>query len=182
MTRAIVGSIVAALALAACGTDSPTDPAAGPVPALSVQAGNPVVGSATGSGIIDLEAPGPNALRRFTISAVGRADLTAQGQWNLVVGPNDLSVHGTVTCAAFVGSSAFIGGTWDRSSFPDDFDESITGVFIELIDNGEGPDAEPDQISSVFFTQGGPLTPRDFCEDPAPGPVMPITQGNISVR
>jgi hypothetical protein len=182
MTRAIVGTIVTAVALGACGTDAPTGVAADYAPSLSVQAGNPVAGSATGSGIIDLEAPGPNALRRFTVSAVGRADLTAQGQWNLVVGPNDLSVHGTVTCASFDGSSAYIGGTWDRSSLPDDFDDSITGVFIELIDNGEGLHAEPDQISSVFFTQGGPLTPRDFCEDPAPGPVMSITQGNITVR
>lgn len=181
MRTSIVGTLMTFLAVTGCQSELPTHPVAD-TPALSVQAGNPVVGRATGSGIIDQDPTQKNYLRAFEISAVGRADLTATGQWNLVLGPADLSVHGTVTCAAFDGNSAFIGGTWDRSSFPDDFDESITGVFIELIDNGEEPGAAPDQISSVFFTQGGGFTPRDFCEDPAPGAVMEITQGNISVN
>lgn len=184
MNRMIVGIIATTtLVLGGCqAADLPTELGEATTPSLSVQAQNPVVGSVTGSGIIDLDPSQKNYLRGFTISAVGRADLSAMGQWNLIVGPNDLSVHGTVTCASFDGTSAYVGGTWDRSSLPDDFDASITGVAIELIDNGEGPSSPADLISSVFYIQGGPFTPEDYCADPTPGPVMPITQGNISVN
>ncbi len=41
--------------------------------------------------------------------------------------------------------------TWDRSTYGDDVDALITGVAIELIDNGTNDGGNPDQISSVFY-------------------------------
>jgi hypothetical protein len=63
--------------------------------------------------------------------------------------------------------------------------DDFTGVAIELIDNGHGnaPGGEPDQISAVFFYfPETPSTPQDYCDDPVPGPVFPVDQGNITVR
>jgi hypothetical protein len=183
MNRSSFGAVTAIALLAACGAeDSPTDPASVLQPQMAVQAGNPVVGTVTGSGIVDRDPSRKRYLRSFTISAVGRADLSAEGQWNLIIGPNDFSAHGTITCASFDGTSAYVGGTWERSAFPDDLDATITGVAIELIDNGEGTHGPADLISQVYFYQGGPATPQDWCENPVPGPVMPITQGNVSVH
>lgn len=186
-------TLIAVAALSACDpADSPVAPpladasaqhAGNVAPDASGQAAGKVVGSVTGSGIIDLDPSSKNYLRGFTIAAVGRADGSAKGQWNLVVGPHDVAVHGSVTCASFDGSSAYVGGTWDRSTLGDGFDDQITGVAIELIDNGTNDDGSPDMISSVFYYVGTSTgTPADYCANPVPGSVMPITQGNIAVH
>lgn len=187
--------VVALLALsvlplsAGCRADMADGPA-GPERAASVHSSG-IVASATGSGH---QQRADGSLRKFTISAVAHADGTASGQYDLMVGPLDflkadgisppvLRLHGTVTCLTVVGSSAFIGATVDANTNAALFfgREDFTGAAIELIDNdGTG---QPDEISAVavYFPETG-STPQDYCDDPVPGPVSPIDQGNITVR
>jgi len=75
---------------------------------------------------------------------------------------------------------AFVGGTIDR--FNVDFGTPLFGVAIELVDNGEGGGAAPDEISNVFFFINGPEEIQQYCDDHPLGPVLPIDDGDISVR
>lgn len=152
-----------------------------------------IVATATGSGHV---RGGDGSIRKFTISAVKHRDGTASGQYDLALAPLELlkdfditppllRFHGTVTCMTVIGNSAYIGGVVDRQRNGGLFfgREDFTGVAIELIDNGEGPDAVPDQISSIFvYFPDTPTTPQDYCDDPTPGQVFEIEQGNISIR
>lgn len=173
---ALAGAI---LALAGCGGPTGVDRATGADlgPALSVGEGTVVV---VGSGHIDRDPTSAKDLRRFTISAIGHADGTASGQYELISGTPEVKAHGTVTCVTRSGNRAFIGGTVDRRTFFEEFD--ITGVAIEVVDNGSGPGDPADEVSSVGFFLSNPDGPQDFCDAATPGPTMPITQGNISVR
>lgn len=140
--------------------------------------GNEVV--VTGGGHVDRDPSPAMDLRRFTLSAIGHANGSVSGQYELVVGPAAVKVHGTITCVTRSGNRAFIGGTVDRRNIFEEFD--ITGVAIEVVDNGSGPGAPPDEVSNVGFFVAAPGGAQAFCDDAAPGPTMPITQGNISVR
>lgn len=173
---ALMGAIVT---LAACQGPTGVDRASAPdlAPALSVGGATVVV---TGSGHIDRDPTSAKDLRRFTISAIGHADGTASGQYELISGSPEVKAHGTVTCVVRSGNRAFIGGTVDRRTFFEEFD--ITGVAIEVVDNGSGPDDPPDEVSQVGFYLSTPSGPQDFCDAAVPGPTMPITQGDISVR
>ena len=151
------------------------------------------VSSAVGSGHVRRS---DGSLREFTISAVQHANGSVSGQYNLTIVPvnffKDLDItpplvsfHGTITCMKVVGNSAYLGGVVDKDQHGDLVlgQNNFTGVAIELIDNGTGPDAEPDQISSLaVYFPGSPTTPQDYCDNPSPGTVFPIDQGNITVR
>lgn len=192
-------TFVGVLALVATvGCDSAVAPEPAELGSLLDPDGNAVahvsaLSSATGSGHVRRADGG---IRKFTISAIQHADGSVSGEYDLKAGPIRLlqeagihppqvSFHGTITCMTVVGNSAYLGGVVDRQKNAvialgtDEF----TGVAIELIDNGNGPEAEPDQISSIaFYVPGSPSTPQDYCDAPTPGTVFPIEQGNITVR
>lgn len=185
MRRFLVCTLaLAAGSFAACDS-APTSPQAEAGPTtVRAEARSDAVMSVTGSGHRRLDPEDPGSLRRFTISAIGHADGSASGQYNLVIGPNDIAVHGTVTCVNVVGNRAFVGGTVDRAllPYPPEIVAQITGVAIELVDNGTGPDAPADEISSTAFYLNMPEGPQQWCDDATPGGVGPIEQGNITVR
>lgn len=172
-------AVAGAIAFAACQDTTGVDAGrtAGFDAAFST-GGNAVV--VTGAGHIDRDPSAAMDLRRFTISAIGHADGSASGQYQLVIGPAAVKAHGTITCVTRSGNRAFIGGTVDRRNIFEEFD--ITGVSIEVVDNGSGPGAAPDEVSNVGFFVANPGGPQQFCDDAVPGPTMPITQGDISVR
>lgn len=189
-TLSVLSALVAT-ALVAC--DGAPDIAA---PALQADAGNASVAgleaSATGSGHLHYS---DNSIRAFAISAVKHADGSVSGQYQLTLAPlrffQDLGIappiilaHGTVTCMTVVGNSAYIGGTVDSGENLDlVVGTDLSGVAIELIDNGNGSSADADQISSAaFYGPGSVGSPQTYCDDPAPGTVFPIQQGNITVR
>lgn len=86
------------------------------------------------------------------------------------------AIHGSVTCLAVDGSSAWIGGSIRQSQ-----DESVVPVGVEywfrVQDNGNGPDPL-DRISSIRL---GP--PAVTCNEQRPVAVpWPLERGNITVR
>lgn len=137
-----------------------------------------------------------NSIRAFTISAVRHPDGSVSGEYQLTVAPVRLfqdvgvspptiALHGTVTCMSVVDNSAYIGGTVDSSRNAELVfgTNDLRGAAIELIDNGKGPAAPADEISSVaVYVPGSASTPQDYCDDPVPGTVFSIDQGNITVR
>jgi len=172
-------AMAGAVALTGCHDTTGVDAARRVGPDVAFSAGGNAV-MVTGAGHIDRDPSPAMDLRRFTISAIGHADGSASGQYQLVIGPAAVKAHGTVTCVTRSGNRAFIGGTVDRRNVFEEFD--ITGVSIEVVDNGSGPGAPPDEVSNVGFFVANPGGPQQFCDDATPGPTMPITQGNISVR
>lgn len=152
-----------------------------------------VSAAATGSGHV--KRP-DGSIRKFTINAVKHANGGVSGNYDLELGPLQLlkddgitppllRFHGTITCMTVIGNSAYLGGEVRSHQNGELFfgRDDFTGVAIELIDHGEGPQAAPDEISSLFvYFPETPSTPQDYCDDPTPGPVFPIDQGNISVR
>jgi hypothetical protein len=169
--RHAVLCVLGGAALLAC--DQPAEPA----PAGSLATTSGVNASVSGSGHITRE---DGSKRHFTISANRRADGTTTGQYNLVSGSGAVRLHGDVTCLTVIGHRAFVGGTIDRFNL--DFGTPLFGVAIELVDNGEGAVAGPDEISNVFFFVNGPEEIQAYCDDHPVGPVMPIDDGNISVN
>ncbi len=184
---------LAAVFVAACDAPSSTQPSLGSTldPDGNVVATDGVTASATGSGHVHI--PGDGSIRKFTVSAVKRANGTVSGQYDLESGPSDLlrdfgispaliALHGTITCMTVVGNSAYLGGTVDHFKNADlFFGPEMTGVAIELIDHSA--EGLPDEISSVaVYIPSSMSTPEDYCASPAPGPVFPIDQGNIHVR
>ncbi len=172
--------LAGAVALVGCQDSPGADRVAGVGPTAAFSAGGGNTAVVTGSGHIDLDPSQTKALRRFTLSAIAHADGSVSGQYQLVVGPAQLVAHGKVTCVTKSGNRAFIGGTIDRRNFFEEFD--ITGVAIEVVDNGSGPGDPPDEVSSLGLYVSNPDGPQQFCDDATPGPTMPITQGDLSVR
>lgn len=183
--------LLLALGAMACGeTGDPASPMLETSPARAPAAG---VSSATGSGHVFRP---DGSIRKFTISAVQHTDGSVSGQYDLKLGPLQilkdlgerppvLSFHGTITCMTVDGNRAYLGGVVDAQKNGALFfgRDDFTGVAIELVDNGHGAAAAPDEISSVFvYFPETPSTPQDYCDAPAPGPVFPIDAGSITVR
>lgn len=146
-----------------------------------------VVASVTGSAHQDQAAGEGRTLRAFTISAVKRADGVTSGQYQLTSdwpfgpdGPPVLQAHGTITCIRVDGNRAYVGGTIDDRNFFEGF--PITGIAVELVDNGEGSGTAPDEVSSLGLFVANPDGPQDFCDAATPGPVSAIDRGNLTVR
>jgi len=148
-----------------------------PTPAVSLAQSPGVTASVSGSGHITRE---DGSRRHFTIAGARRADGTTTGEYNLESASGAVRLHGSVTCLTVIDNRAFVGGTIDRFNL--DFGTPLFGVAIELVDNGEGGAAGPDEISNVFFFVNGPEEIQQYCDDHPVGPVMPIDDGNISVR
>lgn len=187
--RRLAGIILCGLAMAACSDggefDTILEPGADVGRPQQATAG--VVASVHGSGHrVLVEGTSDRVVRRFTIAADGMADGTASGRYNLVIGPGALKARGSVTCVNVTGNRAFVGGDVDpgylEAIFPPDIVELITGIALEFVDNGEGPDAAPDEISALAFFLSNPTGPQDWCDAATPGGVSPIDMGDIQVR
>lgn len=160
--------------------------AAADAPVAASESG--IVAAVHGSGHLGPAETGERrSIRAFTISARNLAGGDVKGQYHLTTdspfGPDAhplLKLHGTITCLIVDGDRAYLGGTVDRRNFFEGVD--ITGVAIEVVDNGSGPSAPPDEISNVGLFVANPDGPQDYCDAATPGPVIPVDHGDISVR
>jgi hypothetical protein len=153
-----------------------------PLAALFAQpapgAPNPVVASATGSG--HMVRP-DGTFRSFSFAATKRADGTVKGQVQLNSRSFDVFVHIAVDCLRVEGNTAFMSGRITHSSDP------AQGFIGELNrwavqDNGEGPDAPPDRVSTIPENPGN-ADPKTCEDDNSDRPLARIVQrGNVQVR
>lgn len=133
-------------------------------PGYSAQHG-PVVQSVTGMGLYT----DGDAKRTFSFSARRYADGSVKGEWEGKIRSGDpaLRGHGDVTCFQIVGNRAWIGGIIER--FPSRPERVGCEAVWLVVDNGQGADAPPDQISRTFSPRTGGASgsatalPTDSC-------------------
>ena len=136
-----------------------------------------VVASARGSG--HMVRP-DGTLRSFSFSALRYADGTSKGELQLNSRSFDVVVHIRIDCLRVIGDVAHLSGRITRVSNPE---EGEVGELnrVEVRDNGEGPGAPPDQISTI------PVNPDDAdpttCLDPPTNTtIRTVQRGNVQVR
>jgi len=155
------------------------------VPAALAAPGGPV---ASASGGIHWTIPLPNAFgvevvnQPLAFNARKYADGSVSGrfEYHQIVEGTSFDFHVDVTCMnVYDGDRAKIGGVVESSSDP-----TIppgTFAWFQVFDNGEGPNAAPDQSSLVGF--GDQAANEAFCDSPNLPRFGPWdVQGNVQVR
>ena len=115
------------------------------------------------------------AKRTWSFTAVKHADGTVRGEWegiNRSFDPNRKG-HGNIICFTIEGNQAWIGAINEHFRVGTEFSWRV-------IDNGQGANAPPDQITRTLRV-GAPAS--DFCAStPDIGVLRDLEAGNIQVR
>jgi len=116
----------------------------------------------------------PGFPRTFAFTAIRYADGTVSGRWERYG-----IFHGDVLCLTVVGNQAWI-GTLDDDTPPISPFAGTEGGF-RVVDNGEGANATPDQMSFQFVDQAAGFA-ADYCATTPAGPAFLAGVGNIQVK
>ena len=113
---------------------------------------------AVGRGFIELD----NGNREFSFRAVRRPNGKTRGKYTIRLTGPDLFFTVQVSCLAVEGNTAWVGGHIIESNA--DFVEIGSVSYFYAIDNGRGPHAPPDIVSTARFNDelGQDLV---FCEN-----------------
>jgi len=137
----------------------------------------PVLQSVTGSG--QLNRPiGVVQWRTFSMNARMYSDGTVGGMFQVNNhGPGPYA-KGSITCFSIDGNQAWLGGIVEKSDIPG-LIGSVRGW--RVVDNGEGANSSPDQISLIGVANNNNAS--DYCSDQPDRPALhDIEAGNIQVR
>jgi hypothetical protein len=141
--------------------------------------------SASGQGILTYGGNGPG--RIITFHAVMNADGSVSGKGVLVkVSSNPdyrQQLHFDIDCLNVDGNVAIMSGTITKAvrSMPGDPVWAGRLFQFKVVDNGEGANADPDEITHMDNWEPGDPNIRT-CEEDMPWGTMPIEAGNIQVR
>jgi len=126
---------------------------------------------ATGSGIIRINGE----VRNFTFNAHLDKDGVTRGRGQLHNRDQDVQMKFQIDCLMVWGNVATMSGHYVRSS-----DLSLEGapIWFRVVDNGEGENAPPDEITLVV----GFFGPGVSCREDYPLDLFPIEGGNIQVH
>jgi hypothetical protein len=162
-----------------------------PTPQFSAHAGNPVVLSALGSGHFTSSVfEGEDGWRNLSFNANKRSDGTVTGQIQLKNRNTGITYHGDMICVAYVEGSdpPIYGLAASDQRVVGDEGAAMGEVVWAVRDNGQGANADPDQVTFwEWFPEG---VGKFLCEDLATffppavieGLFIPIEAGNISVK
>jgi len=178
LRKSVVAALCTAALLMGC-TDAPT-PTEGvsDISQPAFASSGPVVATVTGSG--HRYRPAFDLWRTFSINATKRTDGTVKGSFQLNNHGEALpAVRGPVVCLSVAGNQAWLGTVIEKTDDPG----GVVGgeLAFRVVDNGEGNNAAPDEISFGYAAPGGA---QAFCDE-APAnwpPVYPIDAGNIRVH
>lgn len=203
MTCRIAFPLAALVLLAACGAE---DPASQLTSSPQFSANQPTGLSATGSGQMTGPPVGGGEVgwRTFSFNAIQRSDGSATGHLEYNVhDQNDPQithkVQASVICMADLGGGrVFIGAESVRRT-PNDAPPSPLpglpaavagddGIFVVVIDNGEGAGAPADQITAAAHTRTAVVT--NLCAAGTQNPLLPllglfvndVEAGNVQVH
>lgn len=114
--------------------------------------------------------------RHFSFHANTMPNGTVKGSGVLNYTAGGRQTKFDITCMTVTGNSAVLSGVITSSS--PDANLVGTGCLFQIVDNGEGSNATPDQMSLMFvgYTGGAPA-----CTGGAPA-LNPIEGGNIQVK
>ncbi len=117
-------------------------------------------------------------LRTFSFTAVTQPNGRVTGEAQLKSRASGALIHAEINCLTVVGNKAYIGGVVRHSNNP-----LLVGkpAVFRVIDNGEGANAPPDELS-LFVTFVTP--PSEDCNGPTVQSLAtrPIEAGNIQVK
>ena len=117
-------------------------------------------------------------LRTFSFTAVQHSDGSVTGESELKSRASGTVIHARVDCLTVVGNHAYVGGVVTKATNP-----AFVGkpCVFAVVDNGEGANAAPDEIS-LFFTFVNP--PSEDCTGATAhtASTRPIEAGNIQVQ
>ncbi len=178
LAKLFIAAVTCTVILAGCQDQEPVSPVEpGESSPTSLSKKN-VIQSVTGSGHLTL-----GEFRTFTFSARKYADGSVDGEWQLISRTgNGAKLHGNVLCLTIVGNKAWIGGEIERGPAAFSTPPNNHNLF-QVIDNGEGANAPPDQIS--LMSVGQPIAAVTWwCTAPDPHliPILNIEQGNVQIR
>lgn len=173
--------VLATMTAVACDSPSAPETAAGPwlepdgiVAAMS--SSQEVTGSATGAA--HREFDGKPVILNF--SAIQRADGTVTGEYIYHAVALDQRIRVNVTCMSIVGNQAFVAGIIVDASPNLAFTIGTVSYFYTR-DNGEGANADPDEVSLVRANDV-PEAAEEFCtERPTILPNREVLHGNVNV-
>lgn len=180
--------VAAPLALGGCSGDR-QDTAVAPDPGAAVSATETtpeatVIGSVTGSAMAQVFAPTGIGLRKLTFTARHYGDGHVEGQWNIVAGGTIL--HGDIDCLTILpgGTRARFSGLVNSAKFT--YFIPGTAFAMEVVDSGEGVNADPDQNTELrAFMNAPPDVGTLFCET-GEGPdglqLVDVKLGNVQVH
>ncbi|MBI4893072.1 MAG: hypothetical protein HY821_20785 [Acidobacteria bacterium] len=115
--------------------------------------------------------------RTFTFNAVTHQDNSTSGHVQIQNRETGATTHIKLNCLYVVdGKVARMTGVVERTTNPDF--EGLP-VWVKVVDNGEGKNAPPDEISLVWFFYWDAPSCTDTSWDP---PTRPIEGGNVQVR
>ena len=163
-------TILAAIALsaAACATPGASDLTS--VESSFTKSDNAPVSQASGGGTVDV--PQGRSTYAFHASANGAGEV--KGNFNAHFSNVDANVRGDVTCLAVVGNRATMAGVVTATS-----DATLVPVgriyAWQVVDNGEGSNASPDQVSA-FYPVGSNFCNYDLFTD------KDWSNGNVQVK
>ena len=127
----------------------------------------------------DITPPGQD--RNFSLVAKINSNGEVSGQWQDGFGGGHGSIHVAVDCLTMVGdNAAIVGGVITHGTY-DGIDLSGERAVTAVVDNGEGHNADPDQISLSFFS---PIFPIGDCSDYTLDqfPLFDISCGQVQVK
>ncbi len=138
-----------------------------------------VVQFVTGSGHVTTD---DGDFRTFSFSARRYPDGSVKGEWVRIrrtSGNAEAKSHGKVTCFTIVGNQAWLGGYATTGFFTTPPDNEVAW---RVVDNGEGRNSPPDQISLQFVS-----SPEGFADEYcATTPNIPmlnnVEAGNVQIR
>jgi hypothetical protein len=178
----MLAAVLATMTVGACDSPSAPDAATGPgldpdgVLAAMSSARAAVTGRVTGSA--HREFDGKPIILSF--SATQRADGTVSGQYFYHAVALNQRLHVSVTCMSIVGNQAFVAGTIVDASPNLAFTIGTVSYFYTR-DNGEGANADPDEVSLVRANDV-PEAAEEFCtERPELLPNREVLHGNVNV-
>ncbi len=174
-------NVLPLLTLSLVATACDDEPVVGPdvgAPSFSVHNGHgAVVQSVIGFGLFTEDGE-PTT---FSFTARRYADDSVEGEWERQNRSLDFRGHGDVICFKIDGDQAWIGDIIEQ--FPSDPGRVGGGAVWSVIDNGQGANADPDQITRTFNATAEGASA--FCGSPSPIPPRffhDLEAGNISVR
>lgn len=134
--------------------------------------------SATGSGMFKTTGPdGLPVYRTFTINAITHQDNSTSGHIEIQNRETGTTTHIKLNCLYVAGGKvARMTGVVERTTNPDW--EGLP-VWVKVVDNGEGKNSPPDEITLVWFFFDGAPSCTDTWWDAT---TSPIQAGNIQVR
>ena len=185
--------LVVSLLGIACSGDLPTEADTAsltPAPQFSAHAGNPVVLSVRGGGHFTSSVfEGEDGWRNLSFNANKRADGTVTGQIQLKNRNTGITYHGDMICVAYVeGSDGLYALAASDQRVVGDNGAALGEVAWVVRDNGQGANADPDEITFwAWFPEG---VGKPVCENAAvvfglefiESLLIPIEAGDISVK